>query len=295
MNNQLRYFGVLCKEYLSSPLCYMSVVLFVLLCAFGNSADVGGSNYSVLELITDRELYRQACTFMQCSSYILTLRYDAMPWFSVVVPVITAFPALMIYEQNSGGICTSILSRIKKQNYCGSLFITAFLSGFLIAMLGIVLYAVLMLFYFPSITAFDDEILLSFYGSTMLERFVPLLKKGINCCFVCGVFPVLTVSIYNIVHDRFLAMTFPMMLQYISLKCSILYASWLYSDPSRASDRLLNLFHLLFPSNCMSHYSFWENNLQLPFLCFFIIIGALLVVLYIIFERLIRLSVGGRI
>lgn len=294
MNNPLRYSNVLLREYLSTPLFYAAIVLFWLLCAFGNSVEIDEKSFSVLELIYEQELYYKAKTDIQCSSYLLTFKYNSSPWFSVVVPVITAFPALQIYEQNSGNIRMTILIRMKTRQYSGNLFATSFLSGVFISSVGILLYALFIHLLFPPITAFSDDTLLTIYGSTAWERFVPFFKKCINCCLICGVFPVITMMLYHIIHDQFLSMTLPMMVQYISLKCSLLYATWLYSDGNRATDRLLNFWYLLFPSNCMYHCSFWENSLELPFACFFIVLGITIAVLYFLFEWMIRVSTGGQ-
>lgn len=294
MKKYIGYSRVLLREYCTYPPIYFAAVLFVLLCAFGPAAQVGSKEYSVLELLTSSELFANAVEDFRCSSYDLMMSFNSSPWFEVVMPVIAAFPALAVYEQNAGASRRQILVRISKRSYSGSLFFCAFVSGFLIALTGILLYTAVVQAVFPPLSAFPDdtELINAIYGSTEWERLLPFLKKVVNCCVICGIFPVLTMTVYQLIRDQFLAITLPMMIQYVSLKGSILYGSWLYSDESRYSNRLLSFIHFLFPSSCMRHYYYWENNLHLPFVCFFAMAAAILAVLYLLFDRLNRSSIG---
>lgn len=287
MKKYLRYNRVLLYEYFTNPAIYSTVVLFALLCVLGCTVNYGENSHNLFEMIADHELYIKACKSFQYSSYALASQYDASPWFEVIVPVITAFPAIIVYENNMGRSGDHALVRISRSSYSGGLFTTAFLSGFLTAGFGILLHAALTWAFFPPLSAFPEhaEAIKAIYGSTALARLGNLLKKALNCCIVCGVFPIIAIILYRLFRDKFLALTLPMMIQYISFKFGIMFSTWIYSDTVRSSNRWLLLISGLLPSNCMRHYSLWER-LKMPYACFFILTGIVLILFYVLFDSL---------
>ena len=292
MNRSLNYINILWKEIFCSFAFYGAIIIFIFLCAFGDAAEIDGIRYSVFEIFLDSDLYAKAANCVQCNSYFLILNYDTSPWFVVAISVITAFPGILIYEQNSGKFQMPVLIRMNNRKYILSLFFVIFFSGVLIAVIGIVIYSVIIKLTFPAFDNFNDEVLFEIYGKTVWSRVAALVKKSVNCCLVCGIFPVLSVICYCIFHDRFLSFTLPMMVQYISLKCSILYSSWLYATAERSENILLKFIYLLFPSNYTRCFSYLENNLHTSFVYFFILFSILALILYFIFDKLVRYSIG---
>lgn len=293
MKKDLKYLGVLLTEYFTYPAIYLSAVLFLLLCILGPVANINGSDYSVFDFITNREYMALTAEEFECCSYNIMLNFNSSPWFSLGVSVITAIPALAVFIQNSENTRRQILVRMNKRAYSSGLFWSAFLTGVIVSLVGIMLYAIIAYSAFPSISSFREEaeFINIIYGDAS-ARLLVLVKKIVNCCIVCGIFPPVTLIIYQLLHDRFLAMTIPMMIQYISLKASIMYGTWRYSDPSLFENDGLNFLDILFPSSCMIHYYYWEQALRLPFACFFIMSGMIIIALYLIFDRLNRRSIG---
>lgn len=293
MKKIAKYIGVLLAEYFTYTAIYLSFALFLLLCALGPVANINDSDYSVLELITNREYMSLAAERWECNSYNVMLNFNSSPWFSLGASVITAISSLAVFIQNSENTRRQILVRTNKRAYSAGLFLSAFLTGFLIALVGILLYAAVVSAAFPSISSFTEnaEFIDLVYGNSS-ARIITLIKKIVNCCIVCGIFPPVTLIIYQLLHDHFLAMTIPMMIQYVSLKANIMYGTWRYSDPSLFENGGLNFLDLLFPSSCMMHYYYWEQTLRLPFACFFIMSGVIIIALYLIFDRLNRRSIG---
>lgn len=295
ISKPLNYVKVLWSELLSSPAIYLASLLFLCVCAFGDSAVLGDKCYSVIELLFDRELYRKACDSADISAYSLLLNYDSSRWFTVAVSVITAFPVLRIYELNTNNLRIATLSRIRRRNYINSLFSTVYFSGVFIALTGILLYSGMLFMLFPKLELTDGSYFLEVYGSTHWERFLYISKKAANCCFVCGVFPLLTVIFSQLIHDRFLSITFPMMMQYIFLKLDIIYSGWLYADEARSSSFLLKFIQVINPASCMYQYSYWKFLLGLPFACFGIMLLFETALLYILFSKLQKLIIGEKI
>lgn len=282
------------KEYFTCPAIYLSFAVFFVLCILGPVARINDNDYSVLELIINRNIMADAVKKLDCNSYAVMMSFDSSPWFTVAAPVITAMPALAVYVQNAENTRRQILVRMNKRVYSSGLFWSAFLTGVLIALIGILLYAAVAFKSFPHLSDFpnDSELITAIYGGSASSRFFKLMKKVLNCSIMCGVFPLLTLIVYQVLHDRFLAMTLPMMVQYVSLKASIMFSVWLYSDESLYLNGRLNFIYILFPSNCMMHYNYWEQVLHLPFACFLIMTGIIIIALYLIFDKLNRRSIG---
>lgn len=295
MSRSLNYVKVLWTELFSSPAIYLASLLFLCVCAFGDSAALDGERYSVIELLADRELYRKAYGSSDISAYSLLIGYSSSRWFEVAVSVITAFPALRIYEINTNDLRIAALSRIRRRNYINSLFSTVYFSGVFIALTGILLYSGMLFILFPKLQLTSGSYFLEVYGSTHWERFLYILKKAANCCLVCGIFPLLTIIVSQLIHDRFLSITFPMMMQYIFLKLDIIYSGWLYADESRSSSFLLNFIQVINPANCMYQYTHWKFLLGLPFACFWILLLLETALLYILFSKLQKLIIGEKI
>lgn len=293
MKKIARYLGTLLTEYFTYPAIYLSAVLFLLLCALGPVANINDSSYSVLELITNREYMSLAAESWECNSYNIMQNFNSSPWFSLGASVIAATPALAVFIQNSENTRREVLVRMNKRAYSSGLFLSAFLTGVIVSLVGIMLYAIIAYSAFPSISSFreDAEFINLIYGDSS-ARLLMLIKKIVNCCIVCGIFPPVTLIIYQLLHDRFLAMTIPMMIQYVSLKAHIMYGTWRYSDPSLFENDWLNFLDILFPSSCMMHYYYWEQTLRLPFACFFIMSGVIIIALYLVFDRFNRRSIG---
>lgn len=295
MSKSLNYTKVLWPELLYSPALYIAALLFFCVCAFGDSAVLGDERYSVLELLSERELYKKAYVSGEISAYSLFINYDSSRWFTVAISVITAFPALKVYELNTNNLRITTLSRISRRNYINSLFSTVYFSGVLIALIGILLYSGMLWTLFPKLKSTSGNYFIEVYGSNHGERFLYILKKTINCCLVCGIFPLLTVIFSQLVHNRFLSITFPMMMQYIFLKLDIIYSGWLYADENRSSLFFLKLIQVINPANCMFQYSYWKFLLGLPFACFGILLLFEMLLLYLLFAKLQKLIIGEKI
>lgn len=295
MSKSLNYVKVLWTELLSSPAIYLASLLFLGVCAFGDSIAVDDKRYCVIELLANRELYQTACRASDISFYSVLVKYDASRWFAVAVSVITAFPALRIYELNTNNLRITTLSRIRRRNYINSLFSTVYMSGVFIALVGILLYTGLLWVMFPKSVGETERIMFGVYGATCLERFRYIFIKIMNCCLVCGMFPLQTVLFSQLIHDHFLSISFPMMIQYIFLKLDIIYSGWLYADEIRSSSFFLKLIQVINPANSMLQYSYWEYLLGMPFACFWILLLSGLILLYILFSTLQKRMIGEKI
>lgn len=284
----MRMFGRCFREIFKSPLTYAAAVLFAVLCGSGASAMVKDESYTFFEIIFDRALLSQAKKSIDCSAFMVFSRFHKSAWYVIGLSVLTAIPALYIYIKSLEKIHVFSLIRSDYKTYSAGIVFSSFLSGAIITIGGILIFAAVAYLTLPSFSSFGDEILEEIYGATALTRLVRLIKPMLNHALVGGVISVFSITLYRFIRSDFLAATIPMMLMYISVKVFPNYSMWIYSEPSRAENSLVHIIALLFPSNSIDMYSLIENALNAPFWIAYIILGALLLLLYFLFYKSIR-------
>lgn len=282
---------MLCKEYLSDPCFYAAVILIFAVSFIGPSVVLSDKSYSIPAVLSDPVLYKTALEEIDCCSLIVALEFDSHTLFTILLPVIVSFPAIKIYILHKDVFQKQLLIRLNKRSYKAGIFLTAFLGGFIIAFIGVMLYVVVAFASFPPMSKFENTEFIEIYGGASVQA-ANLLKKLVNVCTVAGMFPIVTMIVYIAAHDKFFSLSFPMILQYISMKIYIVYSSWIYSDPERYENRILMFIGMLLPYEFTSHHSAWEYRLKLPFACFFAFAAVIIVILYIVFIRLTERTLG---
>lgn len=281
----MKLFFKLCQQYYSTPYIYAAAIMFFFLCMFGMSARVNGELYSVFELLINPTLMAQAQQKVECNAYLLLLSYSASPWFAVVLPIISAFPALMIYSNYIEPLKLSILSRTNKNCYSASTTAAAFLSGASVSILGTFLYAVLLYNVFPDFSSYGNSSLLIAYGESAVDRLFLLIKQASGNILLCGILAVAAIVLHCLTEDRFLSLTLPMMAMYVSLKLSLFYSQWLFEDPQRYDSKLYKGLYILFPSKLSDAYYIFKG-LNVPYYFWLIFIVIILCGLGLLFKRL---------
>lgn len=289
----LCYCKVLCLEYLTYPGTYCAAIVLFAICLIVPTVTLEGGYYSIPVLIFDSDLYEQALNTPTCCAQLVAQRFIEAPLFRILFSTIVSFPALRIFRGNADIVQKPVVIRTNKRPYRAGLFVTTFLSGFIITLIGVMLYVVTAFSLFTPVSAFDDMDFIEAYSNFV--SITNLIKKIANVCTISGIFSIFTVIISAVVHDKFLALTLPVMLQYISMKIWIVYSSWLYSDMERSTNRFLLFIEMMMPFSLTNHYSSWEHLLKLPFACFFVFAAVVIAGLYVIFGKLMERSIGDKI
>lgn len=281
----MKLFFKVCQQYYSTPYIYAAAIMFFFLCLFGLSANVDGEFCSVFELLINPTLMAKAQQNIECNAYMLLLNYSASPWFAVVLPIISAFPALMIYLNYIEPLKLFILSRTNINQYCASTTAAAFLSGAMVSVMGAALYAVLLYKVFPSFSLYESSFFLNAYGESPIDRFSLFCKQLSSNILICGVLAVVAIVLYCVTEDRFLSLTLPVMAMYLSMKLSMLFSQWLFEDLERYNNKLLKGLYILFPSNMSNAYYIFDE-LNIPYYLWFVFIVVILCGLGSLFKRL---------
>lgn len=278
MGKRLRLMRVLLRDTFRSGMLFAAILLTAFVCAGGKSLHTADGSCSLIACMLQRETYRSAKLFPMNTPAILMQGFDASPWFAVTLPVLAAIPTVRTWQQFTGTLRRSLLCRTDRKCYRRALFCWLYLCGCMTVFCGLTVYFLLLHSYFP-------------LAGMQRTELAPIVHRLVNTVLIGGVFPVIAALLLTLLHDTFLAVTLPMMLQYLSMKCCILYDEWVYDlSANRWESKPLLFLRMLFPSNCCM----WEGS-GLPFALFFVVHAGVLSVLYFAFAHALEGKVQDRL
>lgn len=283
----MKVFGKCLRENLSSPLTYAAIILLFILCSAGVTVSIEDKTYSFFELIASSELLSQVKARNDCSSYLMAYSFANSAYYTIGLAIITAVPALFTYIRSFEKIQIYAMVRSNYRAFSAGIVLSSFLSGAIITLAGIMLYTAAAYLKFPNSSSFEDSYSLMAYGETVLARLFLFIKRVLNHALVGGVIPVVSIVLYRLIRSDFFAATIPMMLMYISVKVLPNYREWLNSDEI-SGNALAKLFVIAFPSNLIELGILLERTFNAPFWLAYIILGAFLFVMYLLFYRTVK-------
>lgn len=283
----MKVFGKCLRENLSSPLTYAAIILLFVLCGAGVTVSIDDKTYSFFELIASSELLSQVKYRNDCSSFLMAYSFANSAYYTIGLAIITAVPALFTYIRSFEKIQIYAMIRSNYRAYSAGIVLSSFFSGAIITLAGIFLYTAAAYLKFPSAASFDDSLFLMIYGETVPARMFAFLKRVFNHALVGGVIPVASIVLYRLIRSDFFAATIPMMLMYVSIKVLPNYREWLNSDEV-SENALARLFVMAFPSNLIELGILLERTFNAPFWLAYIILGAFLFVMYLLFYKTVK-------
>lgn len=284
----MKLFGKCLRENLKSPLTYAGIILFVVLCGFGTTVEINEENYSFFGIIFDPTLLSRAKKLIECSSFLISYRFSQSNWYAIGFAVITAVPPLFTYIRSFEKIHHFSLIRSNYRSYSAGIVFSSFLSGMIIMLAGILMYTAAAYLTLPSFSSFADEMYQMIYGETVSARLFLFMKQAFDHVFIGGIISVFAINIYRFIRSDFLAATIPMMIMYISVKVIPNYGEWLGSDIRHYENVFARAVVLIFPSTFTELGSSLEKMFQAPFWIAYIIFGAFLFAMYILFYRSVK-------
>lgn len=279
----------LCKciqENLKSPLTYIAAILFAVLCAAGVTVELERETYSFFEVMTDRSLQKEISTDSQYAAYLIAMKFSQSAWYPIGLAVLTAIPALYTYIRSIEKTDRFSLIRSNYKSYTAGVILSSFISGLGIVLAGLAIYYAVTWLTFPSISSFDPILELVF--GSVSKRLFTITKFTLNHAFVGGMIPVFAITLYRYIRSDFLAATIPMMLMYISVKVIPNYREWMSTDIQRSENLFAKLLVFLFPSAMPGLGNTLELSFSAPFWLAYIVFGAFIFAMYLLFYRSIR-------
>lgn len=278
----LKLFG----SYLIHGAFFLSVFLFVFTALGAPVIKYAGRDYTILSMITDRGLYEKCRMDPINNSFLAGYAFDASKWYATLLPVITAIPALFVYDKIDASLKTYVLSRISRRKYCLLQLMTAFLTGFSVVALGVALYYGIVSFLLPAYDMNSDILnaMASYYGYSGSARFTTLAIKVSNSAVAGGLMAAFSLVLYHLVHDKFLVITIPMMIMYISDKLYYLYDKQRFANAENYDDIAPAVASALFPSNISRMFSMMGSEYGISYAWFLPVACILFLLIYMLYR-----------
>lgn len=284
----MKYFCKCLRENFKSPLTYLAILVFAVLCVFGLSFRIDQKTYTFFEVIFNKKLFSDVILDGNNSSYLLAFKYYDFNWYTVGLTVLTGIPALYTYVKSLEKVQNFALIRTSYRAYSAGTILSSFLSGAIIAIAGFLIFASVIYGIFPSFESFDDDILKMFYGETAGERLLKLVKKVLNNAVVGGIIPVIAITLYRFVRSDFLAASIPVMLMYISYKIAPNYRAWFSETQENSENLFMKILLMFFPSNLINLGYNFEYNLNIPIWLAYLFFAAVVFACYTVFKKTVR-------
>lgn len=221
------------KRVVVSKEFFISVIAFVVVC-FMYKIYILQTNetVSLLKLCTKYKHSELVIMGEDLCAYRIIDGVRYFEWFAVVFPVITAFPfAYSFANEWKSSVYMMSVTRCGEKRYVLKNIFGAMVSGFLVAVLGMLVVSALVYLMFPGISAFEyHEMIDMSYGDTAYKLIGFYLKMVFNLGLQGAMCALCATLLVVICDDMFYALTIPMMIEYLSMKLTNYYLLWIRNN-----------------------------------------------------------------
>lgn len=269
--------------------------LAVILCAFtcmlptisyGNGM-VYQSN-SVLKYFFMGGFEEFAMDSIEFSSGAIINNFLYSPWFSMLILMICAFPAVSLFaDEYYSGMLYFTLSKTSINAYSVVKFTGAVLSGGMVFLWGFGVYVLLINLRFPDIGEYPQEMLLSYqmmYGNTDILHFITM---GLHITIVAMLSVSIVLMLSTFLNDRYFLYGLPMLIVFFAERLAM-YMGSIYMEIYNEGQGWWMIF---VPSYYPAFLQTFERNVGLPYTFFLLLALAEMVVIFLIFRK----QIGKRV
>lgn len=280
----MKSFMVDLKKNILSPNFIISILLMTFLCLLADAPNVSAREpLSVFDEIVKmrRAIWLDKGT--DFSSISIFYHFDNSLWFNIVLPIIAAFTVVYHFSDEWFGdnyILTLYRSGYKK--YTFAKLSAAFITGFLVALIGLSIFGLIILNVFPSINEFGDGAFW-YYDSAYSSAYSAVIAKIINTSSVCGAYAFLSLFVCLLLKDKFFTLSLFMVVNYFSVKLDVKFMNSVSLADSK--NRALRGF---FPNNQTLLYSIIPNEFNISFYWYLGVVWLLFIVTTILSFLIIR-------
>lgn len=260
------------KKNIYSPKFLISIFLVFLLCLLSDAPSVSARvPLSVLDEIVKmrREIWLEKGIRFSAPSVFFGFDYSI--WYSVILPVIAAFPVIYNFSDEwFGDNYIMTLSRSGYKKYTIGKFLSAFITGFMTAILGLLLFGITVSLIFPSVNEFVNAEQLYLNGA-YAEPAKAIASKVINNSLICGFYAVFAIFLCLIIKDKFFSLSVLMVINYFSMKLEIKFMN----SEAFLNNEEIRWLRIFFPNCQKDMYYFFPDYFDISF-CYYIPIVVLL-------------------
>ena len=266
---------------------WVSTGLTVIICLLSEVYITGtAGNLSVWKAMVS--IPREQLTDVSYCAEIIFSKLNIQRWFVVLLPVLAGFPSIHIFfEEWFGGGYFFVIIREGRYRYASVKAVSAAICGGVSVFFGVVTYVLILYWHFPSLSQLPDEMsyIVDIYGGP-LGIFTAVGSEIGNIAAVAAMFPILSLILMVLLRQKFLALTIPMMVQYLSDRFTDLWYGTLWKIAQSTGDMSIfekgGVWTMLFPSNQLGMSSTFTSKTGLPMFVYYII----LFTLFLLFLRL---------
>lgn len=260
------------KKNIYSPKFLISIFLVFLLYLLSDAPSVSARvPLSVLDEIVKmrREIWLEKGIRFSAPSVFFGFDYSI--WYSVILPVIAAFPVIYNFSDEwFGDNYIMTLSRSGYKKYTIGKFLSAFITGFMTAILGLLLFGITVSLIFPSVNEFANAEQLYLNGA-YAEPAKAIAAKVINNSLICGFYAVFAIFLCLIIKDKFFSLSVLMVINYFSMKLEIKFMN----SEAFLNNEEIRWLRIFFPNCQKDMYYFFPDYFDISF-CYYIPIVVLL-------------------
>ena len=266
LNKTIRSIGAEVRHILCAWPFWAAAALTFLLCGITEIPQQESSAFALMWLGSDSLLAERP------GAALLFLSLPVQMWFIILLPLVAGIPFVYdFYEEWFSGSYYCVLYREGRRGYAAAKAITAALSAGGAIALGLLLYAAVLAAGF----GFDEKQPIV-QGMAELKTMAAL---GLNITAVSMVFALVSLWLVIVLRQKFLALTVPMMLQYLSYRLTDLYTGlqlqqYRIDGDEQGLYQSLAITYLL-PSNQFSLYSVFQKYTGMPLLVYYLMLLAL--------------------
>lgn len=250
------------KKNIYSPKFLISIFLVFLLCLLSDAPSVSARvPLSVLDEIVKmrREIWLEKGVRFSAPSVFFGFDYSI--WYSVILPVIAAFPVIYNFSDEwFGDNYIMTLSRSGYKKYTIWKFLSAFITGFMTAILGLLLFGITVSLIFPSVNEFENAEQLYLNGA-YAEPAKAIAAKVINNSLICGFYAVFAIFLCLIIKDKFFSLSVLMVINYFSMKLEIKFMN----SEAFLNNEEIRWLRIFFPNCQKDMYYFFPDYFDISF------------------------------
>lgn len=250
------------KKNIYSPKFLISIFLVFLLCLLSDAPSVSARvPLSVLDEIVKmrREIWLEKGIRFSAPSVFFGFDYSI--WYSVILPVIAAFPVIYNFSDEwFGDNYIMTLSKSGYKKYTIGKFLSAFITGFMTSILGLLLFGITVSLIFPSVNEFANAEQLYLNGA-YAEPAKAIASKVLNNSLICGFYAVSAIFLCLIIKDKFFSLSVLMVINYFSMKLEIKF----YNSELFMNNEEIRWLRIFFPNCQKDMYYFFPDYFDISF------------------------------
>lgn len=283
--------SILCmvKRNIMSYRFMIAVVLVVLLCGCVRLDAVFESTISVIKAYVSYSHAELLGYGEYASAYYVVMYFLEQEWFSVLFPVLAAFPCVYEFadEWLSGNYYITV-SRTNKNKYCIGRFVSTAISGALVIIVGVLIFALLIYIRFPALSEYPADELFLFGMQTGGQLLLQFVKRVLHLGMHGALSAIIAVVLMIVLEDRFYALSIPMMIEFMGIKIDGVYISHLVEKYGYSYPHITQIPRLLNPACHLDMDQTFVGSIGLPYRWYLLYVFLLFIGLFTFLNRLMK-------